>query len=198
MCCPSCFRSANHDFRPIESLLRTLRGEPGNCLACAWAEVKKRYEGALYKFAYRHIGHSQTAEDIVADTFQVAFCRIHKLKDPLRFTGWLFGIAWNVASKSRQLKARDRAISIDDAVGESLMTPYGNPEAVAIAAEVSYDVTEAMAQLPQSDQETLGAFYFEDLSVAEMAIHFDAPEGTIKSRLHKARGRLRELLSADA
>jgi RNA polymerase sigma-70 factor (ECF subfamily) len=58
------------------------------------------------------------------------------------------------------------------------------------------EVRESLGRLGRIDRETLWAFYFEGSSLKEMSEQFDSPVGTIKRRLHTARGRLRELLAA--
>ena len=61
--------------------------------------------------------------------------------------------------------------------------------------EEAEQLHEGLSLLPALDRDTLWAFYFEGCSLLEMAANFDRPVGTIKRRLHTARGRLRDVLS---
>ncbi|MFM7925395.1 MAG: RNA polymerase sigma factor, partial [Planctomycetaceae bacterium] len=64
-----------------------------------------------------------------------------------------------------------------------------------VRVEEAEQLHECLKQLPELDRDTLWAFYFEGCSLLEMAAQFDRPVGTIKRRLHTARGRLRDVIN---
>jgi RNA polymerase sigma-70 factor (ECF subfamily) len=147
-----------------------------------------QYHQAVYSFLYRLTRRPDVAEDIAQECF-LALIRAPQRFDPARGTmkTYLFSIARNLALKQyRDAGGEDPLDS-----GEP-MTAIDPREALDIASAVS----SAVAGLPALQQEALILFEYEGVTLEEIAKIVDADVGTVKSRLHRARERLRRVLAA--
>jgi RNA polymerase sigma factor (sigma-70 family) len=141
----------------------------------------------------------ETAEDLAVETFVLAFRRrraydhAHESARP-----WLFGIATNLLrhhrrSESRRLLAYART-GVDPIAGPD----HGFEEAEdrAVVRRAGPAVARALAALRPEERDVLLLYAWGDLTYAEVAAAVGVPVGTVRSRLARARGRLRELLAA--
>jgi len=145
------------------------------------------YHQAVYSFAWRLTGRPDVAEDITQECFLVLL-RSPERFDPQRgsMKVYLFAVARNLALKQYR----------DDRAGEPLEDSDG---LVAIDPRESLDVASAVgaavASLPRLQQEALILFEYEGVRLEEIAQIVGAEVGTVKSRLHRARERLRRMLA---
>jgi RNA polymerase sigma factor (sigma-70 family) len=171
----------NHEQRQVA---RAAAGDEG-----AFRNLFDQHHEALFRFAYRLTGSTDAAEDIAQD----CFLRLIEQDrfDPARGTlrQYLYGTVRNLARQRWQ--TADRHVSWDD---ESEDDSRPLPDAM-IAAEVSDAVQAALDLLPPLQREAIVLFEFEELSLEEIAAVAGADIGTVKSRLHRARERLRRLLA---
>ncbi len=149
--------------------------------------VFDEYHQAVYRFAYRLTGRADIAEDITQECF-LCLVRSPERYDPARagVKTFLFAVARNLAFK----EYRDR----------SAEQPLGDPDAPAAfdprdSLDVSSAVAAAVAGLPQLQREALVLFEYEGATLEEIAQIVAADVGTVKSRLHRARERLRRVLA---
>ncbi|MFC4534235.1 RNA polymerase sigma factor [Sphaerisporangium dianthi] len=170
-------------------LIAESRGRPE-----AFATLFDRYAAMLYRYISRRLG-PEVAEDLVGETFLVAFGR----RDRYDLTyadarPWLFGIATKLMSRHhRSEAARYRALTRTpvDAVVE------GHAEQVAgeVTARASRSVlAPALASLSQGDRDVLLLIAWGDLSYEEVAQALGIPIGTVRSRLNRARRKVRAAL----
>ena len=150
----------------------------------------------IYRYAARRVGPDR-AEDVTAEVFCAALAGAATF-DPARGTpiAWLMGIVTNTLSRHwrterRQLDVLDR-FGVDPLRADSSPPPDGD---VALAEEAR-SVARALTTLPDTDREALLLFAWADLSYAEVAAALDVPVGTVRSRISRARSRLREELAA--
>ena len=153
-----------------------------------------RHATVLHRYLVRRLG-AHEAEGMVGDVFLVAFERRHTY-DPARPVArpWLYGIATNLLarrsrSEARRLHATARLaarrlppVDLADEVGDRLD-----------ASDRWQRVAEAVTSLPQPERDALLLHVWEELSYDEVAAALGVPVGTVRSRLNRARGRLREL-----
>jgi RNA polymerase sigma-70 factor (ECF subfamily) len=145
------------------------------------------YHQAVYSFAWRLTGRSDVAEDITQECF-LALLRAPRRFDPERgsMKVYLFAIARNLALKQYR----------DDRGGQPL---EDSDDLVAIDPRESLDVAStvgaAVASLPRLQQEALILFEYEGVTLEEISQIVGAEVGTVKSRLHRARERLRRMLA---
>jgi RNA polymerase sigma-70 factor, ECF subfamily len=122
-----------------------------------------------------------------------AWARRHACRSPDAPLPWLLEITRN---ESRRLLAR-RARRPDPVERSSAPPELEAEDGELVSTTTRVTVEQAIAQLEPSDQRVLRLRYVDDLTQAEVARRLGVPEGTVKVRLHRARGRLRTLLDAD-
>ncbi len=145
-----------------------------------------QYHQAVYSFAYRLTRQPDIAEDITQECF-LALIRAPQRYDPSRgcMKVYLFSIARNLALKQyRDGRGEQPVEGSEDLL---MIDPRGS-------LEVSSAVAAAVASLPQLQQEALILFEYEGVTLEEIAQIVGADIGTVKSRLHRARERLRRIL----
>jgi RNA polymerase sigma-70 factor (ECF subfamily) len=160
----------------------------------AFLELYERHRGAVFRFAYRLLGSSQLAEEITHDCFLALIRRPHGYQaERASLRTYLCAAARNLAFK--QLRRRGTELIVED-VPEPEATP-GAPEPLRrlLDEEVAEEVRRAVEGLPPLQREALILFEYEELSLAEVARIVEADVGTVKSRLHRARERLRRTLA---
>ncbi len=146
-----------------------------------------QYHQAVYSFAYRLTRRDDVAEDVTQECF-LALVRAPQRFDQARGTvkTYLFSISRNLALK--QYRDHTAEEPLDDSE-----TPAANDPRLTL--EVSSAVAAAVACLPQLQQEALILFEYEGATLEEIAQIVCADIGTVKSRLHRARERLRRVLA---
>ena len=146
-----------------------------------------QYHQAVYSFAYRLTRRQEVAEDITQECF-LALVRAPQRFDPARgaMRTFLFAIARNLALK----QYRDHAPEwpLEDSEPSAAAAPPPDPD-------VSSAVEASVAALPLLQQEALILFEYEGATLEEIAQVVGADVGTVKSRLHRARERLRRELA---
>ena len=158
----------------------------------AFRKLFDQHHEALFRFAYRMTGSIDAAEDITQDCFLrlIEQARFDHTRGPLR--QYLYGTVRNLARQRWQ--AAGREVSWDDEPDDDSRSVAASIPDSMIAAEVSEAVQSALDLLPPFQREAIVLFEFEELSLEETAAVAGADVGTIKSRLHRARERLRRSL----
>src|SRR5262245_36196844 len=148
------------------------------------------------------VSDAEMARDLTQDTFLKAFKGLGSFSGDASFYTWLYRIARNVVtSHARYEAARPRiSASLDVPEGERsplrLVPPASGPDPVqgAVEAERRKFLLAALASLQPEFREIILLRDFEDRSYEEIAELLDLPAGTVRSRLHRARMELREIL----
>ena len=172
-----------------ESLLKTAADgdEMSFCL------LYERHRDVVFRFAYRLLQSVELAEEITHD------CFLSLIKKPGLFDAkkaslktYLCAAARNQAYKRWNKSSPET--SLEELSIEPQEAEFRSPLRQVIGAELSVIVQKAIAELPPLQREAVILFEFEDLSLAEIAVVVNADVGTVKSRLHRAREKLRMLL----
>jgi RNA polymerase sigma-70 factor (ECF subfamily) len=160
----------------------------------AFAAVYDRHAGVLFRFLVRRVGRD-TADELLGETFRIAFER-RSTFDSTRPDArpWLYGIATNLIARHR--RAEMRRIRATARLGPA---PPGDGVADRVAAGVDARetwpaVAEAIAELPDGERDALLLLVWEELTYDEIAGALQIPVGTVRSRLNRARRRIRELI----
>jgi len=165
----------------------------------AFGELIERYRVGSLAFA-RRLLRSANAEDAVQEAFLAAFLKLENLRDRDRFRAWLFGILANVChSRLRLLKEGyfHDVLGGQAIVGFRLEDAEPSAEAVFETRELHSLIFAAIEALPEEQREAVKLHHFQGLKLSEIAILTGSPVGTLKARLHHARGRLRDSLMSD-
>lgn len=159
-----------------------------------FAGLFDRYSAMLYRYAWRRMG-PQIAEDMVGDTFLAAFeCRHRYDLERANARPWLFGILTKQMSRHRRREdARYRAFERSP-VSEVTDFPADRIASDVTAAGAGPALVRALAGLAAKDRDVLLLIAWADLSYDEVAGALAIPVGTVRSRLSRARRRLREAL----
>ena len=162
--------------------------------AAAFQILYERYRDAIFRFTYRLLGSVEAAEDVTHD------CFLSLIKDPGRFDParaslrtYLYAAARNQALK--QFNYFSRAAAIDELGEEPVDSNNDQPVQRVLDHEMAAQVESAISSLPPLQREALVLFEYEDLSLAEIAAIVGTDVGTVKSRLFRARERLRQRLA---
>ncbi|MFF4043244.1 RNA polymerase sigma factor [Streptomyces sp. NPDC001816] len=163
-----------------------------------FALLYDRYAPDIHRYATRRLGDT-AADDITADTFLVAF-RIRSRYDRTRPNArpWLYGIAGNLIGKQRRAEVRAlRALARTghDPVAASWGESWVEDTDTRIAAQGP--LAGALAGLSAPDRHVLLLVAWAELTYQEVAEALDIPVGTVRSRLNRARRKVRTALGAD-
>jgi RNA polymerase sigma-70 factor (ECF subfamily) len=165
----------------------------------AFAGLYDRHAPVLHRYVARRLGDG-AADDIVADTFLDAFRKRHRYD--LSVTDarpWLYGIAANLIGKHgraevRMLRAYARTGADPVLAGSFTASQADEADSRVSSAAVRRELAAALAALPAGDRDVLLMVAWADLSYAEVAASLRIPVGTVRSRLHRARTRIRAAL----
>lgn len=175
-----------------ETLVRlVLRAQAGD--RAAFNELAVEFRPMVMGTVQRRVRNTAEAEEVSQDVFLRAFRKLFQLQQPETFPAWLQQIADRLALNRIQRQPRERMIDGDYL--EGVDQPTEQPLTQLLREEEAEQLHECLMLLPELDRSTLWAFYFEGCSLLEMAQQFDRPVGTIKRRLHTARGRLRDVIN---
>jgi len=158
----------------------------------AFGLVYDRHAGTVLRFLGRRVG-AEAAEGLLGELFRIAFER-RKTFDAARANAlpWLYGIGSNLLLKHRRAEARRLRASARMAAAHAADR---RTSAAAFDARVLFPrVADAIDSLPDSEREALLLFVWEELPYESVAEALELPIGTVRSRLNRARARLRELL----
>jgi len=164
--------------------------------AASFAAIFDRHFDAIYGYLQRRIG-PDLAEELASQTFLVAFNQ--RARYDLSFSNarpWLFGIASNLLRRQRREERRQlRAYARTgiDPLGDALE----GTEARLDAANMGRELAAALASLAGEELDVLLLYAWAELSYAEIAQALGTPIGTVRSRLSRARRRVRELLEPE-
>jgi RNA polymerase sigma-70 factor (ECF subfamily) len=164
----------------------------------AFAGIYERYATTIYRYVLRRAGPAD-AEALMAETFRIAFERreTYDTARPLA-RPWLYGIATNLVARHRRSEARRRhAMARLDADGATVADDTERVvDAVAAATQLP-NVVDAINRLTDADRDALLLHAWERLSYDDVASALEIPVGTVRSRINRARTRLRELVAVD-
>lgn len=153
------------------------------------------HQESVFRLAYLLLGDPDEAEDVAQETFLRAY-RSLKSFDPSRpLRPWLLSIAANLA-RNKQRSAGRYVAALTRAFRMGSQTTPGAEESSAQNMD-SHQLWKAVQQLKIDDQQVVYLRFFLDLSVADAAQALNVAEGTVKSRLNRALGRLHEIIQTD-
>lgn len=139
-------------------------------------------------------GDFHLAEDAVQEAFVQSFRNLHQLRNQEKFGPWLFVIAKNQAKSI--VKKRGKALPVEDTDLYRIANREAAPsaESEALARRVNEEVHQALLGLSDEQREAIILFYFYNASIRDISELLGIKEGTVKSRLFRARHTLAGLL----
>ncbi len=156
----------------------------------AFAELVRRYRRSAYSVALAVSGRHEDAEDAAQEAFLVALERLDECRKPERFAGWFLTI---VRNRARNLIRRER-LREGDPLPFDLESNGPGPQGWTERMQLRERLRLALRELTEVQREVVLLHDLEGWKHREIADRMDMPSGTIRSHLHYARKRLRELL----
>ncbi len=167
----------------------------------AFGELVRRYQARLYNSVYRLLDQAEDAQDVVQDAFLNAYQSLGSFNGRSEFFTWLYRIAFNTAIS---LKRKKRVVlSIEPGQNDELgVEPPDDslgihPGDALERAEDESRLLRALAQLSAEHRAVLILADLDEQKYETIAEILQVPIGTVRSRLHRARGELRNLLLAE-
>jgi len=149
--------------------------------AGAMEKLVGRWQKRLWQHAYRLIGDTEAAWDVTQQTWLGIIKGLRKLHDPADFRAWAYRITTNKAIDWIKKSRASKQVSIED-IQDSQQKQ-----------KKDIGLKDLLEKLDIRKRAVLSLYYFEQLSVPEIGAALKIPSGTVKSRLHSARNKLKEL-----
>lgn len=158
----------------------------------------RRHERRVYRLLYRMLGSREEAQDVAQETFLNLHRHGRRFRCQSRFSTFVYRVAANAALNRRRTLGRDRnrvqQLAARQAAGDHLPEAPRSPEENLSREEVGRRVHRALLTLPERLRLPLVLFDLEGLPYSEISRVVGVPEGTVKSRIHRARQALRKEL----
>lgn len=169
-----------------ELVSRSLKGDHQ-----AFSELVERYQGIAYNVCYRMLGDAYEAEDAVQEAFLRVYRHLSRYDSGRSFKTWLLSIASNHCI-DRIRRRRMLKLSLDDMLPyhPALASKEAGPEEATVKNEVRDSFQSMLDELLPKYRTVVVLYYWYDMSCKEIADALDTQEGTVKSRLFRARKQL--------
>ena len=157
------------------------------------------YQQRIYATLLGMLGSPQDAEDVTQETFITAFRKLDQFERRSSFYTWLYRIAFNAAIDLQRRKKRARNQFVGSNNVDITQAADLHAESAASVVIAKETVTQVQLALSRLDEERRNIIVLRDLQgvdYAEIASMLDIPIGTVRSRLHRARIELREIMNA--
>jgi RNA polymerase sigma-70 factor (ECF subfamily) len=184
---PSIGIAVNDDAQLIEE---ALKGR-----SAAFGQLVQKYQDRLYNTMVHVVNNAEDARDVVQDAFVQAFLKLETFQQNSAFYTWLYRIAFNIAA-SRGRRKRP-VLSVDqtrESTGEEPADARGGPSQRMEQEERRQKVQQAIATLSEEHRAIVVLREIDGCCYETIAEMLDLPIGTVRSRLHRARLQLRDVL----
>ena len=162
----------------------------------AFTALVHKYQKSVHALAWRKIGDFHIAEEITQDTFLRVYEKLPTLKDPKQFAGWLYVIAnrrciaWH---RKKKLPMESLETTSEDILEQSAYTRYVSEQQEEASAARRREVVENLLErLPENERTVMILHYLGEMSCEAISRFLGVSPNTIKSRLSRARDRLRK------
>lgn len=166
----------------------------------AFGELVQKHQDRVFDLVYRMIGDREEALDLSQEVFVAIHAAVPRFRGESRLSTWIFRVAKNhCLNRLKYLSRRERGRSTEISdVPEAVLernAPSQRPDEAVSVAETRTMVQKAIAQLDEEHRLLVVLRDVEGLSYHEIATITEQPEGTVKSRLHRARAALAEIIA---
>jgi RNA polymerase sigma-70 factor (ECF subfamily) len=160
----------------------------------AFGALVEMHQQVAFRAAYLIVRDAQAAEDVAQEGFVRAYGQIRRFRPGEPFRPWLLRIVQNLALNEVRARGRRHGLAERFRIVAPRVEPA--PDHAVLAADEAGTVLRAINELPPDDRVVLHLRYFLELPEREIAAAIGTPPGTVKSRLHRASRRLREVIEA--
>lgn len=164
--------------------------------ANAFEELVLKYEKTVYNLALRMVGDRDDASDMTQEAFIKAYGSLYSFRGDSKFSVWIYRIATNVCLDFLRSKSRKQQVSLtvsdddDEDAQLDIPDPKADPEQQLIKKISMQSVEEGLKTLPDKQRQILVMRELGGMSYAEIGAALSLEEGTVKSRIFRARKRL--------
>jgi RNA polymerase sigma-70 factor (ECF subfamily) len=163
----------------------------------AFHALLDRHMDRLYRLAVSLVGNSADAEDVLQETFAGAYRGLDRFEGRSSVGTWLTRILVMQTARFRRDRRRKRMDSLDSfPLAAGPHEPSSRAPLASGSVDARIDIQAALLQLSPAHRQVLVLREFEQMSYEEIADVLGVPQGTVESRLHRARSDLREKLAA--
>ena len=175
----------------IELIQQSLAGDQN-----AFAQLVKKYQRSVHALAWRKVGDFHIAEEVTQDTFLLVYKKLGTLKDPHRFEGWLYRIAARQCHawlRKKRMQTQSLEETDNDLIDQMSYSEYIAEEQAKAATEAQRSIVhKLLARLQESERTVVTLHYFGEMTCEEISRFLGVSASTVKSRLRRARLRLRK------
>ena len=178
-----------------ELLLRKAqRGDPE-----AFEQLITPLEQLIWRICWHYTGNRESAEDCGQETMIRIWRSLDSYRGDCALESWVYRIAANCCMDYLRKKKRDKSVSMEPMreQGFDPADPSPGTEEQVVAADEQKRLREAITQLPEDQREALIMTQLEGIPYEEAADRLGVSEGTVKSRVNRAKGKLREWMAED-
>jgi RNA polymerase sigma-70 factor (ECF subfamily) len=158
----------------------------------AYEQIVQAHQTLAFRTAYLILGDADEAEDAAQEGFVKAYRALARFRRGAPFRPWVLQIVANEARNRRRSSGRRARLELRLAAESPSGGAAPSPEGALLAAERRASLLAAVGELREEERLVIGLRYFFDLSEAETAAALGVRPGTVKSRLSRALGHLRE------
>ena len=175
-------------------LRRAQQGDPE-----AFEQLMQPLEQLVWRICWHYTGNRENAEDCGQETMMRIWRSLDSYRGECALESWVYRIAANCCMDFLRKKKRDKSVSVEPMreQGFDPADPSPGTEEQAVAADEQRRLREAVAQLPEEQREALILTQLEKIPYEEAAKALGVSEGTVKSRVNRAKARLKEILSEE-
>lgn len=152
-----------------------------------YTRLFRQHSSAVMRYALRRWSDVEGCEDVVVDTFSVAWRKWDDKPEQDRELPWLYGIAFRVLSNHR--RGRDRRERLFTRISMERSGPHGEVDGIDVEG-----IRAAIGQLNEKDRELLRLAYWEELTYREIALVVGVSENAVGIRINRAKSKLRVIL----
>lgn len=158
--------------------------------------IFNRYGRPVLSFIHNFVQNRELAEELTQETFVRAYRNLPGLKEDLRLSTWLFGIARNVVRESRRQTRRDeRRIGLDEPESLKLQSEEVLPEGAMLDRELNAMIQQALLALDEDKRLVFSLRIFHEKSYEEISAITGYSIGKLKTDLHRARAEMRKRIA---
>ena len=172
-------------------LRRAKNGDPE-----AFEQLMTPLENQIWRICWHYMGERESTADCGQETMIRVWKGLAQYREESSFESWVYRIAANCCLDQLRKRKRDRSESIEPLKEQGFdpPDPEADTEARVVARDERQRLREAIAQLPEDQRDALVLTQLEGVSYEQAAAMLGATEGTIKSRVSRAKARLKELM----
>ena len=173
-------------------LRRAQQGDPE-----AFEQLMAPMEQRIWRICWHYTGNREAAEDCGQEAMLRIWRSLESYRGDCALESWVYRIAANCCMDYLRKKKRDKSVSMEPMQEQGFDPPDTSPgtEEQAVAADERQRLREAIASLPEDQREALVMTQLERIPYEEAARSLGVSEGTVKSRVNRAKARLKEILS---